>query len=101
MENKSEVVLQCQDVSKRFGGLDAVKGVNLSIKRGERRAIIGPNGAGKTTLFRLISGEFPVSSGMIRLFGNNITHLSCHKRAYLGLGENISDYHPFPHSDRS
>jgi branched-chain amino acid transport system ATP-binding protein len=96
MEHKSEVALQCQDVSKRFGGLDAVKGVNLSIKRGERRAIIGPNGAGKTTLFRLISGEFPVSSGMIRLFGNDITHLSCHKRAYLGLGRTFQITTLFP-----
>ncbi len=96
MENRSEVALQCQDVSKRFGGLDAIKGVNLSIKRGERRAIIGPNGAGKTTLFRLISGEFPVTSGTIHLFGNDITRLSCHKRAYLGLGRTFQITTLFP-----
>ncbi|MBI2197544.1 MAG: ATP-binding cassette domain-containing protein, partial [Candidatus Rokubacteria bacterium] len=48
--------VECEGVTRRFGGLEAVSQVSLSLAAGERRAIIGPNGAGKTTLFRLISG---------------------------------------------
>lgn len=80
------VALACQGLTKRFGGLEAVKDVNLSIAMGERRAIIGPNGAGKTTLFSLISGLTPVSEGSIRIFDTDITNLPGHRRTSLGLG---------------
>lgn len=72
-------VLQLKDVSKSFGKSLIIKGVNLSIPKGERHAIIGPNGAGKSTLFNLISGRFPVSSGRISLNGEDITGLSPYK----------------------
>ena len=61
--------LQLDDVRKSFGNTAIIRGVNLSIPRGERHAIIGPNGAGKSTLFNLISGRFPMSSGSIKLNG--------------------------------
>ena len=77
--------LECENLTRRFGGLEAVRKVNLRIEAGERRVIIGPNGAGKTTLFNLISGIYPVSSGFIRVNGRDVTHLSINKRAYLGL----------------
>jgi len=85
-ENSSAISLDCDGLTKQFGGLEAVKGVTLAVRVGERRAIIGPNGAGKTTLFRLISGEMPATSGCIRLFGREITFLSASRRAHLGLG---------------
>jgi branched-chain amino acid transport system ATP-binding protein len=72
-------------VSKAFGGLLAVDGVDLAVRQGERRALIGPNGAGKTTLFNLISGELGVSAGAIRLFDRDVTELAPHRRAALGL----------------
>lgn len=78
--------LECKDLTKRFGGLEAVKQVDLRVEMGERRAIIGPNGAGKTTFFSLISGLYPVTSGSILIFGQDITRLSCNQRTYLGLG---------------
>lgn len=78
--------LECIRLAKNFGGVEAINSVSLGIEEGERRAIIGPNGAGKTTLFRLISGEYPVTSGQIRIFGKDVTDLPAHKRAYLGLG---------------
>ena len=56
--------LELRDVRKSFGATEIIRGVNLSIPRGERHAIIGPNGAGKTTLFNLIIGRFPISSGI-------------------------------------
>ncbi len=96
MEAGKSAALDCVGLTKRFGGLEAVSNVNLSIQAGERRAIIGPNGAGKTTLFRLISGEFPVTSGTIRLSGQDVTRLSCHKRTFLGLGRTFQITNLFP-----
>ncbi|HSR11414.1 MAG TPA: ABC transporter ATP-binding protein [Thermodesulfobacteriota bacterium] len=87
---------ECVDLAKRFGGLEAVSRVTLKVAAGERRAVIGPNGAGKTTLFRLISGEFPPTSGTLRLFGRDITRLPCHRRAALGLGGTFQVTNLFP-----
>ena len=55
--------LELRDVRKRFGATEIIRGVNLTIGKGERHALIGPNGAGKSTTFNLISGRFPASSG--------------------------------------
>ena len=88
--------LACEGVTRRFGGLEAVSGVDLSVAPGERRGVIGPNGAGKTTLFRLISGEMPVTSGRIRLFGRDVTRVPCHRRTHLGLGRTFQITNLFP-----
>jgi branched-chain amino acid transport system ATP-binding protein len=77
--------LKLENVSRAFGGLKAVDGVSLTIENGERRALIGPNGAGKTTLFNLISGEFRASSGVITLFGSDVTALAPYQRAARGI----------------
>ena len=77
--------LQLERVSRHFGGLKAVEDVTLTVAPGARHAVIGPNGAGKTTLFNIISGEFPPSSGSITLNGQNITKLTPHQRAALGI----------------
>ena len=78
-------ILRLRGVGRRFGGVHAVKDVDLEIRPGERRAILGPNGAGKTTLFNVISGEFPPTSGSIELFGQDVTPEPARKRARLGL----------------
>ena len=88
--------LECEGLTKRFGGLEAVKQVDLRVDVGERRALIGPNGAGKTTFFSLISGLYPVTSGSIRIFGQDITHLPCNQRTYLGLGRTFQITNLFP-----
>jgi branched-chain amino acid transport system ATP-binding protein len=72
-------------VGRRFGGLHAVREVDLEIAPGERRAILGPNGAGKTTLFNVICGDFPPTSGTVELFGRDVTVMPARKRAKLGL----------------
>jgi len=77
--------LAVEHLTKSFGGLTAVSGVDLAIEPGERRALIGPNGAGKTTLFNLISGTLPPSSGRLVLFGEDVTALAPHARAARGL----------------
>jgi branched-chain amino acid transport system ATP-binding protein len=82
----AEALLSLEGVAVAFGALRAVDGVTLSVAPGERRAIIGPNGAGKTTLFNAIAGDLPVAQGTIRLEGRNITRLTTHRRAALGVG---------------
>ena len=77
--------LVVENLSKDFGGLRAVDGVNLTIEPGERRVLMGPNGAGKTTLFNMISGVYPASSGKILYFGKDITVLPPYRRAELGM----------------
>ena len=81
----AESILRLRAVDRRFGGVHAVRGVDLDVRPGERRAVLGPNGAGKTTVFNLISGEFPPSGGRVELFGQDVTTLPARKRARLGL----------------
>jgi branched-chain amino acid transport system ATP-binding protein len=82
---RAEPVLQLRGIGRRFGGVVAVAGVDLTVGAGERRAILGPNGAGKTTLFNLISGEFPPSAGTVELFGRDVTTAPARTRARMGL----------------
>jgi branched-chain amino acid transport system ATP-binding protein len=84
-EEHAEPTLRLGGVGRRFGGLHAVRDVDLDVAPGERRAILGPNGAGKTTLFNVISGDMPPSSGAIELFGEDVTSLPSRRRAKLGL----------------
>ncbi len=81
----SNHALEVVNLQKSFSGLTVTHNVSLAIRPGERRLIIGPNGAGKTTLFNQISGDLRPSSGAIRLFGADITHLAPYKRAHSGL----------------
>jgi len=67
--------IELREVRKSFGKTEIIRGVSLSIAKGERHALIGPNGAGKSTLFNLISGRFELSSGNILLNGEDITGL--------------------------
>jgi branched-chain amino acid transport system ATP-binding protein len=78
-------LLETRALSKRFGGLEAVGGIDLRLDRGEVRALIGPNGAGKTTLVGLISGRLRPTAGEVRLAGRDITRLRAWERAVLGI----------------
>jgi branched-chain amino acid transport system ATP-binding protein len=89
-------VLEVRGVSKRFGSLQAVRDVSLTVKKGELRAIIGPNGAGKTTFFNLISGAFPPVTGTIMFDGRDITALPAHKRVTLGIARTFQITEIFP-----
>ena len=82
----AEPILRLRGIGRRFGGLHAVRDVDLDVAHGERRAILGPNGAGKTTLFNVISGDFPPTSGTIEFLGEDITQLPPRTRAKLGMG---------------
>ena len=78
-------ILRLRGVGRRFGGVHAVRGVDLEIRAGERRAVLGPNGAGKTTLFNVIAGEFPPTAGTVELFGVDVTHKPARARVPLGV----------------
>jgi branched-chain amino acid transport system ATP-binding protein len=88
--------LALDGVAKIFGGLRAVDGVSLAVQPGERRALIGPNGAGKTTLFNLIAGALPVTLGKIMLFGEDVTRVPAHRRAWRGLSRTFQISNLFP-----
>jgi len=81
----AQQVLHLQDVSKRFGGLYAVRDINLDVAHGERLGLIGPNGAGKTTLFNVVTGDLRTTEGRIFLFGQDVTKTAVRKRIARGM----------------
>src|SRR5919199_5494508 len=82
----AEPILRLRGIGRRFGGLLAVRDVDLDVAPGERRAILGPNGAGKTTLFNVISGDVAPTSGTIEFLGADVTHVPARLRAKQGMG---------------
>ena len=81
-----EVVLRGRGITRRWGGVVAVKGVTIELARGEVHAVIGTNGAGKSTLINVLSGEIPASSGSVELLGVDVTRWTQPRRARAGLG---------------
>src|SRR6185369_4657455 len=78
-------MLKCSGVSKRFGGLQALGGVELDADSGRITGVIGPNGAGKSTLLHVIGGLLRADSGSIVLDGDDLTGLLPYQRARRGL----------------
>nr|WP_253913309.1 ABC transporter ATP-binding protein [Pseudoruegeria sp. HB172150] len=74
-------------------------GIDLSVDEGETFAIIGPNGAGKTTLFKVLTGESPANSGVVRFRGQDVTKMSDFRRARLGFGRTFQVARIFPEVD--
>ncbi len=88
-------LLEVNDVSKRFGGLTAVKNVSFVLKPGELTGILGPNGAGKTTLFNLLTGFIPADSGSIRFEGQELRGLAPYKIVNRGVARTFQLTRPF------
>ena len=78
--------LATHGLEKSFGGRKVVKGVTLSVRRGEAVGLLGPNGAGKTTVFYMITGLIKADRGEIELDGHDVTYLPMYQRARLGVG---------------
>ena len=80
-----DIIIQTQDLTRQFGGLVAVNGVNFSVRRGEVRGLIGPNGSGKTTLINLISGVYEPTSGKVLFNGEDISGWAPNRVAKKGI----------------
>ena len=89
-------LIECHEVTRRFGGLIAVDNVDMTVEAGETRAIIGPNGAGKTTLFNLLTGVLTASEGQVIFEGRNITSLPVHDIIQRGISRTFQLTHLFP-----
>lgn len=89
------MILEVKDISKSFGGLQALKHVNFHVQKGEIHALIGPNGAGKTTLMNIISGLERMDSGDIFFNGKNISKEPSYKRAILGMARTFQNLEVF------
>ena len=81
----ADIVLSCEGLVKRFGGITATDHVSLQLALGARHALIGPNGAGKTTLINLLTGVLEPTAGRIHLLGEDISHMAPHQRVRRGL----------------
>jgi branched-chain amino acid transport system ATP-binding protein len=89
-------LLELRGVSRSFGGLAAVRKVDLAVDAGEIVGLIGPNGAGKTTLFNLITGVYRPNSGAIVFEGTDITRMAPHVRCKAGIARTFQLVRPFP-----
>ena len=89
-------LLEIEGLVKRFGGLNAVSGVELDVNEGEIVSVIGPNGAGKTTLFNAITGMYEPDEGSVVLDGQNIVGLKPNRITKLGIARTFQTVHLFP-----
>jgi len=89
------LLLEVKNLSKAFGGLQALRDVHFTVSAGERVGIIGPNGAGKTTLFNILSGFYPPNSGLVLLDGQNILGKRPYQIVNLGLTRTWQLVKPF------
>lgn len=88
-------LLTLDNVSKTFGGVAAVKGVNLAVEAGEILGVMGPNGSGKTTLFNLVSGALIPDSGEVQFLGQRINGMPPHRICRRGLARTFQLVRPF------
>ena len=88
-------ILVGESVSKHFGGLKAVDGVDFHLDEGEILSLIGPNGAGKTTLFSVAAGSVPPTAGRVLLEGRKVSGRSAHGSVHLGISRTHQIVRPF------
>lgn len=89
-------LLSIHNLEKAFGGVQALRGINFHVDRGEAVALIGPNGAGKTTCFNTIGGQLTPDSGRIEFDGHSLTGLPPHRIWKLGIGRTFQVAATFP-----
>jgi branched-chain amino acid transport system ATP-binding protein len=91
----ADAFLDVREVTKRFGGFQALSAVRLRIRQGERFGLIGPNGSGKTTLINCISGTLRTDGGRILFEDQDITALPAYRRTRLGIARSFQIPKPF------
>lgn len=90
------IVLETENLTKKFGGLTAVNQVSMTLYQGDVMGLIGPNGAGKTTFINAVSGLNPPTSGTVKMFGKETTSLSPERMCRKGLSRTFQIPSPFP-----
>lgn len=88
-------MLRLYNVSKRFGGIFALRGINLEIKEGELVGLIGPNGSGKTTLINIVTGVYRPDTGLIEYMGENLLKIPRHEICKRGITRTFQIPRPF------
>ena len=88
-------ILELKDVTKKFGGLTAVDGVNLKVEENQISALIGPNGAGKTTVFNMITGAYQVTSGDVLFCGESLKGKKPHQIVEKGIARTFQNIRLF------
>ena len=91
----TSTLLEARGIGKKFGGLQAVADLDLTVRAGEILAVIGPNGAGKSTTFNMIAGAFNPSSGTLSFDGKSMNGLPTHQVAGLGIARTFQHNRPF------
>ena len=90
-------ILELQDVTKHFGGLNVIENLSFAVARGSRTAMIGPNGAGKTTVFNLVSGLLSADAGRILFDGHDISAVPSRRRVGYGIARSFQNVRLMPH----
>jgi branched-chain amino acid transport system ATP-binding protein len=93
--SSAPIILDIADVSKRFGGLQALAGVSLQIRQGQIYGLIGPNGAGKTTFFNVITGLYQPDAGSFQLAGKRYSPSAPHEVAKAGIARTFQNIRLF------
>jgi branched-chain amino acid transport system ATP-binding protein len=88
-------LLKVRGVTKRFGGLRVLEGIDMDVSAGEFVGLIGPNGAGKTTLFNVLTGMLPLNSGTVAFLGRNITNWPANRVFLSGIARTFQVVRPF------
>ncbi len=88
-------LIECRNVSKRFGGVSALSNISLTVFTGDTFGIVGPNGAGKTSLFNIICGSIPADQGQVLFRGRSITGLGPGKICKIGMARTYQAPRPF------
>ena len=83
--------MSCVGIERSFGGLRALKGVDIEVRRGEIFGLVGPNGSGKTTMVNVMTGFYPPNKGRVRLWGDDITGMAPAAIARLGVARTFQN----------
>jgi len=94
-QETDEIVLDVRNLAKHFGGVKALDGVNIAVRRGSVHALIGPNGSGKSTFINVITGLYKPTAGQVMFAGRDITHAQPHMRNRAGLARTFQNIRVF------
>jgi len=89
-------ILEIRGLTRRFGGLTAVDGLDIDVNDGEIVSLVGPNGAGKTTVFNLVSGVLRPTAGSVRLLGRDLVGQPAHRITHHGIARTFQNIRVFP-----